>query len=89
MVGHDPAIAAKCIYLSDYLPLSYTPHGWITAHLSDRLHIHRSEKDTASHVGCSNRSFTTGVAGTYYNDIILWEHWGKDRERGKEWRIDN
>ena len=39
-IGNDTHHSAKSIYLSDYLPLSYTPNGRITTHLRHLVHIH-------------------------------------------------
>jgi hypothetical protein len=49
-------------------------HGRVAAHLSNLVHIHRNETGLGTQIGSSGGGFATGMAGTYYNNIVLKIH---------------
>jgi hypothetical protein len=56
------------------LSFRYTAHGRIARHLGDGLHIHGNQENRRSHVCSSSSSFTPGMTGTYYNNIVFFKH---------------
>jgi hypothetical protein len=74
LIRHDPGVPSQGIDFPNDLPLGHSPHGGIAAHLGNGIHIHGGQQYAGSHVGCGYRSFTSGMAGTNYYDIVFWEH---------------
>src|SRR6201991_948052 len=85
-IRYYSGITAHCVDLTDDLTFSYPPHGRVAAHLSDGLHVHGYKENLGSEICGCGCSFTTGMAGTYYDNIILRKHDAK-LLNGSEWNI--
>jgi hypothetical protein len=69
-IGNDAGITAERIYFPDNLTFSNSAHGRVARHLGNGLQVHGDQQNAGAHVGSRCRSFATGMAGAYYDNII-------------------
>ena len=67
-----PTLPPKGVHFAQNLPLGHPAHRRIARHLGDGIHVHRHEKHLGAQVGGRSGGFATRVAGSYYNDIVLF-----------------
>jgi hypothetical protein len=51
--------------------------------LGNGLQIHCNQQYLATHIGSSGSSLTSGMTGSYNNNIIYWKHSAKLQTREK------
>src|SRR5436190_9181977 len=63
-------VSPQCIYLPDYLSLSHTAHGRITAHLANDPHIHGNQEHATAKIGGGGGGLTSSVTPPHNDHII-------------------